>query len=152
MDFALTEEQKELQKWAHEFAEREIRPAAPEYDESEEFPWPVVQKAAEIGLYATDFYMQMQQDPSGLSLCLAMEEIFCGCAGIGLAIFGTGLPLSALAAGGNPEQLFQWAPRMFGTPQEPKVSAFAVTEPQAGSDVSSLRTKAEDVGDGYVLN
>jgi alkylation response protein AidB-like acyl-CoA dehydrogenase len=152
MDFGLTEEQQELQKWAHEFAEREIRPVAPEYDESEEFPWPVLKKAAEIGLYSSDFYIQMQQDTSGLSMCLAMEEIFWGCAGIGLAIFGTGLPLSGLVAGGNMEQLFQWAPRMFGTAEEPKVGAFCVTEPQAGSDVSSLRTKAERVEDGYVLN
>lgn len=152
MDFALTEEQQELQKWAHEFAEKEIRPVAAEYDETEEFPWPVIRKAAEIGLYAPDIYLQTQQDPSGLSMALLMEEIFWGCAGIGLAIFGTGLPLSALAAGGTPEQLMQWAPKMFGTTEEPKVAAFCVTEPNAGSDVSSLRTKAERVDGGFVLN
>ncbi len=64
-----------------------------------------------------------------------MEEICWGCAGIGLAIFGTGLPLSALAAAGTPEQLLTWAPRMFGTAEDPKVAAFCVTEPNAGSDV-----------------
>jgi alkylation response protein AidB-like acyl-CoA dehydrogenase len=152
MDFALSEEQKELQKWAHEFAEKEIRPVAAEYDESEEFPWPVVKKAAEIGLYGFDYYAQTQSDPSGLSMPVAMEEIFWGCAGIGLAIFGTGLPLSALAAAGTPEQLMTWAPRMFGTVEDPKVAAFCVTEPNAGSDVSSLRTKAQRVDDGWVLN
>jgi acyl-CoA dehydrogenase len=152
MDFALTEEQRELQKWAHEFAEKEIRPVAPTYDESEEFPWPVVRKAAEVGLYGFDLYAQTQGDPTGLSLPLVMEEIFWGCAGIGLAIFGTGLPLSALAAAGTPEQLLEWAPKMFGTPDEPQVAAFCVTEPGAGSDVSSLRTKAERVDDGWVLN
>ncbi|MEX2394528.1 MAG: acyl-CoA dehydrogenase family protein, partial [Actinomycetota bacterium] len=56
MDFSLTEEQQELQKWAHDFAQNEIRPVASEYDETEEFPWPVVQKAAEIGLYGLDYY------------------------------------------------------------------------------------------------
>ena len=152
MDFSLTEEQIELQKWAHEFAEKEIRPVAAEYDESEEFPWPVVKKAAEAGLYSVDIYLQAQQDPSGLTLPLLMEEVFWGCAGIGLAIFGTGLPLSALAAVGTSEQLFEWAPKMFGTPEDPKVGAFAVTEPQAGSDVRSLRTKAVREGDEWVIN
>jgi alkylation response protein AidB-like acyl-CoA dehydrogenase len=152
VDFSLTEEQIELQKWAHEFAEKEIRPVAAEYDESEEFPWPVLKKAAEAGLYSVDIYLQAQQDPTGLTLPLLMEEIFWGCAGIGLAIFGTGLPLSALAAVGTSEQLFEWAPKMFGTPEDPKVGAFAVTEPQAGSDVRNLRTKAVREGDEWVLN
>ncbi|MGH2746462.1 MAG: acyl-CoA dehydrogenase family protein [Actinomycetota bacterium] len=152
MDFSLTEDQLELQKWAHEFAEKEIRPVAAEYDESEEFPWPVLKKAAEAGLYSADIYLQAQQDPSGLTLPLLMEETFWGCAGIGLAIFGTGLPLSALAAVGTQEQLFEWAPKMFGTPDDPKLGAFAVTEPQAGSDVRSLRTRAKREGDEWVLN
>lgn len=152
MDFALSEEQRELQEWAHEFAEKEIRPVAHEYDETEEFPWPVVRKAAEVGLYGFDLYAQTQGDPTGLSLPIVMEEIFWGCAGIGLAIFGTGLPLSGLAAAGTPEQLLEWAPRMFGTVEEPEVAAFCVTEAGAGSDVSSLRTKAERVDDGWVLN
>ncbi|MDQ4024677.1 MAG: acyl-CoA dehydrogenase family protein [Actinomycetota bacterium] len=152
MDFTLTEDQKELQKWAHEFAEKEIRPVAAHYDETEEFPWPVLKKAAEAGLYSIDIYLQAQQDPTGLTLPLLMEETFWGCAGIGLAIFGTGLPLSALASVGTPEQLFEWAPKMFGTPEDPKVAAFGVTEPQAGSDVRSLRTRAVQDGDEWVLN
>ncbi|HEX2294440.1 MAG TPA: acyl-CoA dehydrogenase family protein, partial [Actinomycetota bacterium] len=134
------------------FAEKEIRPVAAHYDETEEFPWPVVKKAAEAGLYSVDIYLQAQQDPTGLTLPLLMEEVFWGCAGIGLAIFGTGLPLSALASVGTPEQLFEWAPKMFGTPEDPKVAAFGVTEPQAGSDVRSLRTKAVRDGDEWVLN
>ncbi len=152
MDFALSEDQLELKKWAHEFAEKEIRPVAAEYDESEEFPWPVVKKAAEAGLYGIDIYMQSQQDQTGLTIPIVAEEIFWGCAGIGLAIFGTGLPLSALAAIGTQEQLFEWAPKMFGTPEDPKVGAFGVTEPQAGSDVRSLRTRAVRDGDEWVLN
>ena len=152
MDFALNEEQLELKKWAHEFAEKEIRPVAAEYDESEEFPWPVLKKAAEAGLYSVDIYLQAQQDPTGLTLPLLLEETFWGCAGIGLAIFGTGLPLSALASVGTPEQLFEWAPKMFGTPEDPRIAAFGVTEPQAGSDVRSLRTKAVRDGDEWVIN
>jgi alkylation response protein AidB-like acyl-CoA dehydrogenase len=152
VDFSLSEEHVELQKWAREFAEKEIRPAAAEYDESEEFPWPVLKKAAEAGLYSVDIYLQSQQDSSGLTLPIVMEETFWGCAGIGLCIFGTGLPLSALAAIGTQDQLVEWAPRMFGTPEDPKVAAFAVTEPQAGSDVRNLRTRAVREGDEWVLN
>jgi alkylation response protein AidB-like acyl-CoA dehydrogenase len=152
MDFSLTEEQLEIKKWAHEFAEKEIRPVAAEYDESEEFPWPVLKKAAEAGLYSLDIYMQAQADPTGIIFPIVLEEIFWGCAGIGLALFGTGLPLSALAGVGTPEQLMEWAPKMFGTPEDPKVAAFGVTEPQAGSDVRSLRTRAVRDGDEWVLN
>ena len=152
MDFSLTEEQVELRKWAHEFAEQEIRPVAAHYDETEEFPWPVLRKAAEAGLYGLDIYMQHTQDQTGQTLPMIMEEIFWGCAGIGLAIFGTGLPLASLASGGTPEQLMEWAPKMFGTVAEPAVAAFAVTEPSAGSDVSSLRTKAVRDGDHWVLD
>jgi acyl-CoA dehydrogenase len=152
LDFSLSEDQLELQKWAREFAEKEIRPVAAYYDESEEFPWPVLKKAAEAGLYGPEIYVQSHQDPTGLTLPILAEEVFWGCAGIGLCIFGTGLPVSALAAIGTPEQLFEWMPQMFGTPEDPKVAAFAVTEPQAGSDVRSLRTRARRKGDHWVIN
>ena len=104
MDFSLTEEQVELQKWAHEFAEKEIRPVAAEYDETEEFPWPVVKKAAEVGLYSLDFYVETGQDQSGITMPMVLEELTWGCDGIALGIFGTGLPLAALAGSGTPEQ------------------------------------------------
>jgi acyl-CoA dehydrogenase len=153
MEFQLSEDQITVQKWAHEFAENEIRPVAPEYDETEEFPWPVVKKAAEIGLYSLDFWTDMVgQDNSGLTLAITLEEICWGCAGIGLGIFGTGLPLASLAYSASPDQLMEWAPKMFGTPEDPKLGAFAVTENQAGSDVSALRTTAKREGDEWVLN
>ena len=153
MDFQLSEDQLTTQKWAREFAEKEIRPAAPEYDESEEFPWPVVKKAAEVGLYSLEFYMEMAgADPSGLTMPIVLEETCYGCAGIGLGIFGTGLPLATLAGAGTPEQLVEWAPKMMGTPEDPKLGAFAVTESNAGSDVSALRTTAKRDGDSWVLN
>ncbi|HEX2026011.1 MAG TPA: acyl-CoA dehydrogenase family protein, partial [Actinomycetota bacterium] len=95
MDFQLSEDHLTTRKWARDFAEKEIRPVAPEYDESEEFPWPVVKKAAEIGLYSTEFWTDMVAgDESGLILPIVMEETAWGCAGIGLGIFGTGLPLA----------------------------------------------------------
>jgi acyl-CoA dehydrogenase len=153
MDFQLTEDLITAQKWAREFAEKEIRPVAPEYDETEEFPWPVIKKAAEIGLYSIEFYMEsVAQDPTGLMLPVVMEETTWGCAGIALSIWGTGLPLSTLAYTGTPEQLMKWAPLMFGTADDPKVAALCVTEPNAGSDVSALRTTARRDGNEWVLN
>jgi alkylation response protein AidB-like acyl-CoA dehydrogenase len=153
MDFQLTEDHLTARKWARDFAQKEIRPVAPEYDESEDFPWPVVKKAAEIGLYSTEFWTEMVAgDQSGLILPIVMEEACWGCAGISLGIFGTGLPLAALAYSATPEQILAWAPKMFGTPEDPKIAAFAVTESEAGSDVSALRTTAKRDGDEWVLN
>src|ERR671919_2262625 len=153
VDFQLTEDHLTARKWAHDFAEREIRPVAPEYDETEEFPWPVVKKAAEVGLYSMEFWTEMvTPDPTGLILPVVMEEGSWGCAGIALGIFGTGLPLAALAYSATPEQLQEWAPKMFGTPEDPKLGAFSVTETEAGSDVSALRTTAVRDGDEWVLN
>jgi len=150
--FALNEDQTAAQKWVHEFAEKEIRPVASHYDETEEFPWPVVKKAAQIGLYGWDYYQMVGEDESGVLQPALVEELTWGCAGIALGILGTGLPLVALLASGTPEQVVRWTPEMFGTPEEPRVAAFAVTEPGAGSDVSSLRSRAVRDGDDWVLN
>ena len=115
MDFQLTEDHLSIQKWVHQFAEDEIRPVAPQYDESEEFPWPVLKKAAEVGLYGVEFYMEtLAADPTGLMFPICLEETCWGCAGIALGIWGSGLPLATLAFSGTPEQLFKWAPLMFG--------------------------------------
>ena len=149
----LTEEQIATRQWAHEFAEKEIRPVAAEYDEKEEFPWPILAKAKEIGLYGLDFFQMAGGDESGLTIALVLEELCWGCAGIALALFGTGLPLASLAANGTPEQLGKWAPPMFEKEDgSVAVGAFALTEPNAGSDVSSLRTSAKKEGDGWLLN
>jgi acyl-CoA dehydrogenase len=150
--FALSEDQVAAQKWARQFAEKEIRPVAPHYDETEDFPWPVLSKAADVGLYGMDFYRMIGEDDSGILQPLLVEELCWGCAGISLGIFGTGLPLVALMASGTPDQVTRWSPELFGTPAEPRVGAFAVTEPGAGSDVSSLRTRAVRDGDDWVLN
>jgi acyl-CoA dehydrogenase len=153
MDFQLSEDHLTTQKWVHEFAEKEIRPVAGEYDESEEFPWPVLKRASEVGLYGLEFYMEtLAADPTGLMFPICQEETCWGCAGISLGIWGSGLPLATLAYSGTPEQLMKWAPVMFGTPEDPKVGALCVTEPNAGSDVSALRTTARRDEDGWVLN
>ncbi|HVE62228.1 MAG TPA: acyl-CoA dehydrogenase family protein [Mycobacteriales bacterium] len=150
---SLTDEQVATKAWAHEFAEMEIRPVAAQYDESEEFPWPVVQKAQQIGLYGLEFFQMAGTDESGLTSAIVSEEMTWGCAGITLAIFGTGLALAGLAGSATPEQLGQWAPRMFAREDGSlALGAFCVTEPSAGSDVSSLRTSAKKTDGGWLLN
>src|ERR1700746_1942609 len=89
-------------------------------------PGDTLRRAAEVGLYSIDVYAQAAQDPSGLTLPLITEELFWGCAGIALALTGTGLPLMSLWNTGTPDQLAAWAPRMVGTPEAPQVAALAV--------------------------
>ena len=152
---ALNEEQEQLKDWVHQFAKDVIRPVAEEWDEREEFPWPVVQEAAKVGLYGFDFMAQaMLGDSTGLTMPLAIEELFWGDAGIGLSIMGTGLAAAGIAGNGTPEQMMEWVPQCYGTADDVKLGAFCVSEPDAGSDVSSLRTRAvyDEAKDEWVLN
>ena len=93
-------------------------------------------------------------DPTGLTLPVAVEELFWGDAGIGMAIMGSGLAAAGIAGNGTPEQIGEWMPQCYGTPRKIALGAFCVSEPDAGSDVSSLRTKAvyDEVKDEWVLN
>jgi acyl-CoA dehydrogenase len=150
----LSQEQRDIRDWVHGFAEGVVRPAASEWDEREETPWPVIQEAAKIGLYGFEGLAQFYADTTGLTLPLVNEELFWGDAGIGMAIMGTSLAVAGIFANGTPEQLGEWIPQCFGTVDEPKVGAFCVSEPDAGSDVSSLRTRAryDEAKDEWVLN
>ena len=152
---ALNDDQIQLKDWVHDFAKNVVRPAAEEWDEREEFPWPVVQEAAKIGLYGFDFMANaMVGDPTGLTMPVAIEELFWGDAGIGLSIFGSGLAAAGIAGNGTPEQMMEWVPQCYGTADDVKLGAFCVSEPDAGSDVSSLRTRAvyDEVKDEWTLN
>jgi acyl-CoA dehydrogenase len=155
-DFSLelNEDQLQIQKWVHDFAENVIRPAAHEWDEREETPWPIIEEAAKIGLYSLDFVSQCFTDPAGLLLPVVQEEMAWGDAGINLAIFGTTLAVAGIFANGTPEQIGEWLPQCFGTPDDIKIAAFGVSEPDAGSDVSSLRSRAvyDEAKDEWVLN
>ncbi|HMA46471.1 MAG TPA: acyl-CoA dehydrogenase family protein [Frankiaceae bacterium] len=150
----LTDDQRGVRDWVHGFARDVVRPVAAEWDEREETPWPVVEEAAEIGLYSLEFFAQAAADPTGLTIPLVMEELFWGDAGIGLAIVGTTLAAAGLVANGTPEQVGEWAPRLFGGPGQVRLGAFCVSEPEAGSDVSALRTRATYDGarDEWVLS
>ncbi|MFL5856498.1 MAG: acyl-CoA dehydrogenase family protein [Solirubrobacteraceae bacterium] len=150
----LNQDQKDIRDWVHGFAEGTVRPAAHEWDEREETPWPIIAEAAKIGLYGYEGLAQFWADPTGLTLPIVNEELFWGDAGIGMALMGTTIAAAGIFAAGTPEQLGQWVPQCYGTPDDPKVGAFCVSEPDAGSDVSSLRTRARyDEGkDEWVLN
>jgi acyl-CoA dehydrogenase len=139
---ALSQEQKDIRDWVHGFAEDVVRPAAHEWDEREQTPWPVIQEAAKIGLYSFEGLAQFFADPTGLTLPVVNEELFWGDAGIGMSIMGTALAVAAIFGQGTGEQVGQWIPRCFGAAGDVKVAAFCVSEPNAGSDVSSLRTRA----------
>jgi acyl-CoA dehydrogenase len=150
----LNEEQLQLQKWVHEFAEKVVRPAAHEWDEREETPWPIIQEAAQVGIYGAEFIVHIQSDEAGLMLPIAIEELFWGDAGIGMAIFGTALAVAAILGNGTPQQLGEWLPQCYGTPDDVKLGAFCVSEPDAGSDVASLKTRAvyNEAKDEWTLN
>ena len=150
----LNDEQIQLQKWIHEFAENVVRPAAHEWDEREETPWPIIQEAAKVGIYGAQILGVATADPTGLSLSIIIEELFWGDAGIGMAIFASSLAVAAIAGNGTPEQIGEWVPQCFGTPEKIQLGAFCVSEPDAGSDVGSMKTRAvyDQAKDEWVLN
>ncbi|WP_328320977.1 acyl-CoA dehydrogenase family protein [Streptomyces sp. NBC_00388] len=150
----LTGEQRDLKEWVHGFAAGVVRPAAAEWDEREETPWPVIREAARIGLYGFESLADMYGDPTGLSLQIANEELFWGDAGIGMALFGTSLAVAGIFSSGTPDQLAEWVPQCFGDPDDPRLAAFCVSEPEAGSDVSAMRTRAryQEATDEWVIH
>ena len=156
-DFSLdlNEDQHQLQKWIHEFGVDVMRPAAEEWDEREEFPFPIVEQAAEIGLYGWEFMAEaMMNDPTGLTMVVAIEEMFWADAGIGMAIMGSGLAAAGILASATPEQVGEFVPQCYGTPGDVKLGAFCASEPDAGSDVGGYRTRAvyDEATDEWVLN
>jgi acyl-CoA dehydrogenase len=150
----LSEDVVQVRDWVHEFAAEVVRPAAAEWDEREETPWPIIQEAAKIGLYSMELFATQAAEPTGLGILTVFEELFWGDAGIGLSIVGTGLAAASLSANGTPEQLGEWLPQMFGTPDDPQVASFCSSEPGAGSDVGAIITRAryDEANDEWVLN
>src|SRR6195952_4168129 len=150
----LNQDQKDIKEWVHGFAEGVVRPAAHEWDEREEMPWPVIQEAAKIGLYSFEALGQFFRDGTGLTMPIPNEELFWGDAGIGMAIMGTSLAVAAIFGQGTPEQMGEWIPQCIGTPDDVTLGAFCASEPDAGSDVSAIRTTAkyDEATDEWVIN
>ncbi|HKB30320.1 MAG TPA: acyl-CoA dehydrogenase family protein, partial [Streptosporangiaceae bacterium] len=150
----LSDDVRETRDWVHEFAANVIRPAAAEWDEREETPWPILEEASKIGLYALDFFAHQSLEPSGLGIPVAFEELFWGDAGIGLALVGSTLAAVSVVTNGTHEQIAEWLPQMFGEPDDVKLGAFCASETEAGSDIGAIRTRAryDEATDEWVLN
>lgn len=149
INFELTEEQKMMQRMAHDFAAKEIVPVAEHYDKSHEYPWPVVKKAQTLGL--TTMNIPEAYGGMGLSLLdenIVTEELAWGCSGITLTITINNLGALPVLRAGNEAQKEKY----FGRLVEGKLAAYCLTEPDAGSDVAAIKTTAQRDGDEYVLN
>ena len=150
VDFTLTDEQKDIRELAHDFAEKEMRPVAWEHDKDGSFPHEVIQKAWEVGLMNS--HVEEAYGGPGLdylSGCLIEEELGWGCSGIGTSLMCNGLASAPVALGGSEEIKKQYLGMLT---EEPKLASFCLTEPDAGSDVSGMRTTAVKKGDKYVIN
>jgi len=152
MDFALNEEQQEFKDRCRAFAREVIRPAARKHDEEESIPWEAIKEARRQGFGGLESIQRSAGDPEGQLQVISAEEFHWGCAGIALAISGSGLAAAGIASSGTPEQIARWVPECFGAGEEIKLGAYAVTEPQAGSDVKSLKTTAKRDGEEWVLD
>ena len=152
MDFAASQEHEDFRRLCRRFATEVIRPAAARHDADESFPWEVLKEARAWGLHGLELMNRLGADPDGQLSVIYAEEMHWGCAGIALALQGSSLAAAGIASSGTPEQIARWVPECFGTGDEIKLGAYAVTEPAAGSDVKSLKTTAKRDGDDWILN
>jgi acyl-CoA dehydrogenase len=149
VDFTLTDEQKDLREMAHNFAEKEIRKVAWDYDRDATWPQDIVEKAWEVGLMNAE--IPEEYGGPGLdhmSGCLIEEEMGWGCSGIGTSLMANGLASAPVIIGGSEEVKKKYLGMLS---EEPKLASFALTEPDAGSDVGGMKTRAVKKGDKYVL-
>jgi len=150
MDYLLTDEQKMVKELAHKIAEEKIRPVAAKHDISEEYPWEVIKVIAEAGLFG----LFIPEEYGGMcvnvmNLCLATEELSRACGGIAVCYAASALGTFPIVLFGNDEQKKKYLPDLASGK---KVAAFGITEPEAGSDASAIKTTAKKVGDHYILN
>ncbi|MBJ7522026.1 MAG: acyl-CoA dehydrogenase family protein [Solirubrobacteraceae bacterium] len=150
VDFTLTDDQIALRELAHDFAEKEIRPVAWELDKDGGWPQDIINKAHEIGLMNTHAPERFGGPGLGyLDGCIIEEELAWGCSGVTTSLGANGLASAPVALGASDEVQDEFFGELMA---EPKLASFCLTEPGAGSDVSSMRTRAEKKGDKYVLN
>jgi len=150
LDYFLTEAQKKLVATARSIGEEHMKPVRQRYDEEETFPWDVVKVLGESGLCGA--YIPQQYGGAGMGvfeLVLIVEELSKVDGGIALALAGSALGAYPILLGGNDEQKARFLPPIASGK---KLAAFALTEHEAGSDATALRTSAEKQGDHYVLN
>lgn len=149
-DFTITREQAEMVKMVRKFVENEIVPVRAYYDEREEFPWPIFMKMAELGILCLAGPEEISGYPwDHITKCLAMEELARGCGGIATTPMAIILASEPVEIAGTQEQKEWW---FSGLCKKGEIGAYCVTEPNAGSDVSGISTKASREGDHYVLS
>ena len=152
LDYGFTEYQTAIRELAREIAEKEIRPVAAEYDRDAKFPWPIVKMLADADLfrvYVDEKFEGLSDGTPIMNMVIVTEELSKACAGIALAFAGTALGALPIILSGSDEQKQRWLPSIAAGK---KLAAFALTEPQAGSDAGAVRTTALRDGDHYVLN
>jgi acyl-CoA dehydrogenase len=149
VDFALNDEQKMIQQLARDFAHNEMAPVAEHYDQTHEYPWPVIKKAQELGF--TTLNVPEEYGGLGLSLfeeCMVAEELAWGCSGMSTAMGVNGLAILPVLIGGNEAQKKEYCGRLV----DGQMASYGLTEPEAGSDVAGIKTTARKEGDYYILN
>jgi alkylation response protein AidB-like acyl-CoA dehydrogenase len=152
LDYGLTEEQRTIRDLARHIADHEIRPVAAEYDRTAEFPWPIVRTMAAadlFGVFVDEAYGGMAGRSRTMNMVLVTEELSKACGGIALAFAGSALGALPIILSGSEEQKRRYLPDVAAGR---RLAAFALTEPQAGSDAGGIRTTAVRDGDHYVLN
>ncbi len=150
LEFDYNGDQLAMQRTVRKFTENEIVPVRHDYDESEEFPWPVVKKMQDLGVSCMNAPEKYNGTAFGnVALCMVVEEICKGCLGIAITPLANMLASEPVLYGGTEEQWDWWFP---GICEEGKLAAYAVTEPGAGSDVAGISTSAKKDGDCYILN
>jgi len=150
VDLTLTDEQKDLREMAHNFAEKEIRKVAWEYDRDATWPQDIVEKAWEVGLMNAE--LPEEYGGPGLDMlsgCLIEEEMGWGCSGIGTSLMANGLAATPVVLGGSDDVKKKYLGMLT---EEPKLASFCLTEPDAGSDVGGMKTRAVKQGDKYVIS
>jgi acyl-CoA dehydrogenase len=150
VDFTLTDEQKNLRELAHDFAAKEIRSVAWELDKDGTWPQAIIDKAHEVGLMNT--HLPEEYGGAGLNYldgCIIEEELSWGCSGVQTSLGANGLASAPVMLGGSEDVKREFAEDLVASP---KLASFCLTEPDAGSDVSGMRTRAVRKGDKYVLN
>lgn len=150
MDYLLTDEQKMVQELARKIAEEKIRPVAAKYDQSEEYPWEVIKILAQSDLFA--IFVPAEYGGTGggvLDLCIATEELSRACGGIAVCYAASALGTFPIILFGNDEQKKKYLPDLASGK---KIAAFGITEPEAGSDASAIKTTAKKQGNHYILN
>ena len=149
VNFSLNDEQKMIQQLARDFARNEMAPAAEHYDQTHEYPWPIVRKAQELGL--TTLNVPEEYGGLGLSLfeeCMVSEELAWGCSGMSTAMGVNGLAILPVLIAGNEAQKKEYCGRLV----DGQMASYGLTEPEAGSDVAGIKTTARKEGDHYILN